>query len=415
MVREIFIRYVLPYDDMKLSSYSSSLCGSRLHMESLANLLRARVITVFRPQAAPVIMISFKKKRHVPSPMGGGSGQTTAGAHTMPNFIKTAAVAVAAALACAVAGAADFSAQTIRLAHTAAVSHAHHEAALQFAKNVSERTGGKVKVEVYPAGELGDQPALAEQVTLGALDSAVVSLGNLAMYSKKLNAMTAPFLFKDYDHAHRTIDAFVMPWMNEGLAQHDAVGLSMFDYGFRQTTTKGVPVNSAADLKGVKIRVPPATGLLAAFDAVGANTQKIAYSELYTSLKQGVVTGEENPVFTILADSLFETQDELALTNHYFDCQVLLFNKMFLEGLQPELQAILKEEAVKAQNLTRDRISHGEAAVIEELKKKGMHVTNPDRDSFVKLMKPAYDKIGELAGKDEMKKLLDAVEANRAK
>ena len=345
--------------------------------------------------------------------MGGGSGQTTAGAHTMPNFIKTAAVAVAAALACAVAGAADFSAQTIRLAHTAAVSHAHHEAALQFAKNVSERTGGKVKVEVYPAGELGDQPALAEQVTLGALDSAVVSLGNLAMYSKKLNAMTAPFLFKDYDHAHRTIDAFVMPWMNEGLAQHDAVGLSMFDYGF-QTTTKGVPVNSAADLKGVKIRVPPATGLLAAFDAVGANTQKIAYSELYTSLKQGVVTGEENPVFTILADSLFETQDELALTNHYFDCQVLLFNKMFLEGLQPELQAILKEEAVKAQNLTRDRI-HGEAAVIEELKKKGMHVTNPDRDSFVKLMKPAYDKIGELAGKDEMKKLLDAVEANRAK
>lgn len=347
--------------------------------------------------------------------MGGGSGQTTAGAHTMPNFIKTAAVAVAAALACAVAGAADFSAQTIRLAHTAAVSHAHHEAALQFAKNVSERTGGKVKVEVYPAGELGDQPALAEQVTLGALDSAVVSLGNLAMYSKKLNAMTAPFLFKDYDHAHRTIDAFVMPWMNEGLAQHDAVGLSMFDYGFRQTTTKGVPVNSAADLKGVKIRVPPATGLLAAFDAVGANTQKIAYSELYTSLKQGVVTGEENPVFTILADSLFETQDELALTNHYFDCQALLFNKMFLEGLQPELQAILKEEAVKAQNLTRDRISHGEAAVIEELKKKGMHVTNPDRDSFVKLMKPAYDKIGELAGKDEMKKLLDAVEANRAK
>ena len=84
-----------------------------------------------------------------------------------------------------------------------------------------------------------------------------MSLGNLAMYSKKLNAMTAPFLFKDYDHAHRTIDAFVMPWMNEGLAQHDAVGLSMFDYGFRQTTTKGVPVNSAADLKGVKIRVPP--------------------------------------------------------------------------------------------------------------------------------------------------------------
>lgn len=259
MVREIFIRYVLPYDDMKLSSYSSSLCGSRLHMESLANLLRARVITVFRPQAAPVIMVSFKKTTCAFAHGRRFRTDNSGSPHNAQLHQDRRRGPSRPPLACAVAGAADFSAQTIRLAHTAAVSHAHHEAALQFAKNVSERTGGKVKVEVYPAGELGDQPALAEQVTLGALDSAVVSLGNLAMYSKKLNAMTAPFLFKDYDHAHRTIDAFVMPWMNEGLAQHDAVGLSMFDYGFRQTTTKGVPVNSAADLKGVKIRVPPAT------------------------------------------------------------------------------------------------------------------------------------------------------------
>lgn len=286
---------------------------------------------------------------------------------------KILASLCAAALAAftGVAAQAEIPAQTIRLAHTAAVSHAHHEAAQLFAKNVSDRTKGRVKVEVYPAGELGDQPALAEQVTLGAMDMAVVSLGNMAMYDKKLNAMTAPFLFTDYDHAHRTIDAFVMDWMNAGLSQHDAVGLAMFDYGFRQTTTKGVPINSADDLKGLKIRVPPSTGLLAAFDALGANTQRIAYSELYTSLKQGVVTGEENPVFTILADSLYETQDELALTNHYFDCQVLLINKMLFDGMPEELQTILREEAVNAQNLTREKISHGEAAVIEELKRRG--------------------------------------------
>lgn len=228
-----------------------------------------------------------------------------------------------------------------------------------------------MKVEVYPAGELGDQPALAEQVTLGAMDMAVVSLGNMAMYDKKLNAMTAPFLFTDYDHAHRTIDAFVMEWMNAGLSQHDAVGLSMFDYGFRQTTTKGVPINSADDLKGLKIRVPPSTGLLAAFDALGANTQRIAYSELYTSLKQGVVTGEENPVFTILADSLYETQDELALTNHYFDCQVLLINKMLFDGMPEELQTILKEEAVNAQNLTREKSVTGKPLSLKSLKRRG--------------------------------------------
>ena len=333
---------------------------------------------------------------------------------SMKKIISAVAISVAALFAVSAAGAAEFKAQTLRLAHTAAVSHAHNEAATLFAKNVLDRTGGKVRIEVYPAGELGDQPALAEQVTMGALDSAVVSLGNLAMYSKKLNAMTAPFLFADYDHAHRVIDGFVMNWMNEGLAQHDAYGLSMFDYGFRETTTKGLVVNSADDLRGVKIRVPPATGLLAAFDALGANTQKIAYSELYTSLKQGVVVGQENPVFTILADSLYETQDQLAMTNHYFDCQVLLFNKTLFEGLSPELQAILKEAAIEAQNLTRERISKGEAKVVDELKAKGMNVTYPDRASFVSRMEPAYKKVGELAGTKEMQRLLDAVEKGKA-
>lgn len=248
---------------------------------------------------------------------------------------------------------------------------------------------------------------------MSALDMAVVSLGNMAMYSKKLNAMTAPFLFESYDQAHKVIDSFVMPWMNEGLAQYDAVGLSMFDYGFRQTTTKDVVVKTADDLKGVKIRVPPATGLLAAFDAIGANTQSIAYSELYTSLKQGVVVGEENPVFTILADSLYETQNQLAMTNHYFDCQVLLINKTVFEGLSPEEQTILKEEAVNAQNLTRKMISEGESAVVEELKKKGMNVTYPDRQSFVNKMAPAYEKVAELAGKDAMQEVLNAVKTTK--
>ena len=168
----------------------------------------------------------------------------------------------------------------------------------------------------------------------------------------------------------------------------------------------------AEDLKGLKIRVPPSTGLLAAFDAVGANTQKIAYSELYTSLKQGVVVGQENPVFTILADSLFETQNELALTNHYFDCQVLLVNKTFFEGLDFATRKVLREEALNAQNLTRQRISEGESDVVAQLEKKGMHVTRPDRATFVAKMRPAYEKVGALAGKKEMDRLLAAVKNN---
>ena len=101
------------------------------------------------------------------------------------------------------------------------------------------------------------------------------------------------------------------------------------------------------------------------------------------------------------------------MTNHYFDCQVLLMNKTVYDGLPPDLQKIVKEEAINAQNLTRDRISNGEAAVVKDLQQKGMHVTYPDRQSFVVKMKPAYDKVGALAGRNEMQQLLKAVESNK--
>ena len=314
----------------------------------------------------------------------------------MPNFIKTAAVAVAAALACAVAGAADFSAQTIRLAHTAAVSHAHHEAALQFAKNVSERTGGKVKVEVYPAGELGDQPALAEQVTLGALDSAVVSLGNLAMYSKKLNAMTAPFLFKDYDHAHRTIDAFVMPWMNEGLAQHDAVGLSMFDYGFRQTTTKGVPVNSAADLKGVKIRTPPDDMTIAIFNALGANPAPLTFAELPTALQSGVFEAQENPLTNIYSSKLHEITKYISLTGHKYETAPLLASMAWWSSLSPEDQACVQSSADEATAFQRQTAEEKQTEVRQKLVEEGAIITEiQDRQAFIDATASVYDEYRE--------------------
>ena len=102
------------------------------------------------------------------------------------------------------------------------------------------------------------------------------------------------------------------------------------------------------------------------------------------------------------------------MTNHYFDCQVLLVNKMIFDSMPADVKRILQEEAVKAQNLTRQKISQGEAAVVKELQAKGMNVTYPDRQSFVAKMAPAYEKVGALAGQAEMKKLLEAVEKDKA-
>ena len=308
----------------------------------------------------------------------------------------------------------EFEKVTIKLAHTAAESHIHHIAVEQFAQNVAERTGGAVTIDVYPAGELGDATTLVEQTSLGAIEMNIVAQSNIASYMTKANALAAPYLFTDYDHAHRVIDNYIFDWLNEDSVETmNSVVLAVFDYGFRQVTTKGIEVNTAADLKGVTIRVPPSAGLLAAFDALGANTTQIAYSELYQSLQQGVVDAQENPVATILADCLYEVQDNLAITNHYFDMQALIINADFWNGLSPELQTILQEEAIKASDTVREYLSSSESDIIKQLEEHGMNVTYPDQQSFIDMMEPAYTTMGELAGENEMADLLEAVESNR--
>lgn len=303
----------------------------------------------------------------------------------------------------------------LKLAHSAATSHAHHTAAVLFADRVKELTDGKVEITVYPASELGDQPSLVDQCYNGGdVDIVIASQSNMATYMPKVNAVAAPFLFDDYDHAHRTIDDYILPWINESIQDEmNMYALGVFDYGFRHVTTQDIVVKTADDVKGLKIRVPPAAGLQATFAALDANTQTIAYSELYQSLKQGVVAAEENPIATIVADCYYECQNQLALTGHYFDLQALLINKDLWNGMSPELQEIFKKAGQEAAEKTRELISGSETEGIETLKSHGMTVTEVDKQSFIDKMQPAYDEMAKLAGQEEMDNLLAAVEKNR--
>lgn len=310
---------------------------------------------------------------------------------------------------------AEFPEMKLSLAHVTATSHPHNAAAERFAEIVSEKTGGAVTVTVYPASELGDHAAITESCyTGGDVDIVITSQSIMASYMPKVNALAAPFIFDDYDHAHRVMDSYVLDWINEDIEeQMNGHCIGLFDYGFRHVTTKGIDINTADDIKNLKIRVPGSTGLLATFDALGCNTQTIAYSELYQSLKQGVVDAQENPLATIVADSLYECQDHLILTGHFFDVHPLVVNKTKWDSMSPELQEIMVEAAQEAQQMTRDLISGGEEQNIETLKEKGMQVIYPDKQSFKDKMQPAYDKLSELCTAEEMNKLLEAVEANR--
>ena len=299
---------------------------------------------------------------------------------------------------------------TMRFGHYAAEDHPGNLAALQFAKNVEARTNGAIKVEVYPANQLGSPPELLEQNIVGAIDMSLPTQGALDKYSKKFAAVMLPFVFRDYEHVYKVLDGPFMEWAAPDLEKQGLVFLSNWEYGFRNLTNNVRPVMTPADVAGLKIRTPPELQLQAAMEACGANVTKISFTELLLSLKQGVVDGQENPLSVIYHYKVYEVQKYLAMTRHVYNSMVHVMSKKVYDGLTAEQQKIIREESEKASAYMRQAIQDEEADLIKKLEDVGMEITYPDTALFKAQMQPAYDRIGEYAGQENVDKFLEMVE-----
>jgi len=295
---------------------------------------------------------------------------------------------------------------TLRLAHFAAESHPGHIAATQFADNVAERTNGHVKIELYPANQLGSPPEQLEQTILGAIDMNLPTHGGLDKYERAFGTVMTPFAFSSYEHAHEVLDGPFTDWTAPLLEKQGLVMLSHWEYGFRNITNSKHPINSPDDVKGLKVRTPPELQIVAAMEGLGAATTQIAFPELPNALNQGVVDGQENPIGVIYHYKLDEFQDHLALTRHVYNSMVHVVNKDSWDKLTEEQQTILREESAAASQMMRVAVQEQEKTEIAELKKRGMQVTEPDLAPFVALMGPARKRVAEYSGEDNMNAFL---------
>jgi tripartite ATP-independent transporter DctP family solute receptor len=269
---------------------------------------------------------------------------------------------------------------------------------------VEKRTNGQLKIEIYPNNTLGSPPEILEQTRNGVVDIAVPTSGQLDKYDKAFAALMMPFAFSDLDHARRAMDGPMLQWLSP-LAQSKGLEIiGVWEYGFRNLTNSKRPINVPDDVKGLKIRTPPEIQLSAAMAALGANVQKIAFPELYLSLSQGVVDGEENPIATIWSAKFYEVQKHLALTRHVYQAIYQVVNLDIWKKLSAEQQKILREEAAAAGKLTRELLQGEENGLIEQLKQKGMAVTTPDLKPFKGAMGPAVAEISKYAGADNVAK-----------
>ena len=290
----------------------------------------------------------------------------------------------------------------MKLGHFAADAHPGNLASKMFAEAVEKRTKGSIKVVIYPNNALGAPPEVLEQNILGAVDMSLPTQGQLGKYSKKFNCVMLPFMYNNYEHADKVLDGKFLPWAVPDLDKAGLVFLSNWEWGFRNLTNSKRPVNSPADVKGLKVRTPPELPTQAAMEALGAVVATINFNELQMALKQGVVDGQENPIAVIYSNKIYETQKYLAMTGHNYNTMVHVISKKVWDKLTPAQQTVVKEESKKAGDWMRKTVRAEEADQINQLKKFGMQITTPDKSAFKKLMKPAYDRMKAIADEENI-------------
>jgi len=324
------------------------------------------------------------------------------------SFLTTTASAVGLTLGapCVARGAAPL---TLRWAHFAQEDHPANIAAKQFAARVATRTGGAVKVDIFPNNVLGGPPEQAQQLKLGTIDMGLPTQGQLDKYDRAFGAVMLPFVFDGPAQAFRVLDGPAMEWLAPLGEKQGFILLRNWDYGFRNVTNSVRPIQAPDDVKGLKLRTPPELQIQASMEALGGIVQAIAFPELYLALSQKVVDGEENPIAVIYYNKFYEVQKHLAITRHIYNNMIHTVSANTWKKLTPAQQAIFREESTAAGDLMRKLIAEQEQEQIGKLQAAGMAITRPELAPFRAKMEPAYQRIAAYAGADNVKKFRDMV------
>jgi len=262
----------------------------------------------------------------------------------------------------------------VRISLCNAPSHPQSIGMQVFKKYVEEKTKGGVQVALYYNSQLGGERESVEQVKNGSLEMATASAGPLTTFNKKFMVLDIPFAFDSYEIAWGVLDGPMGQKLLDSSENINLKGLAYLENGFRHVTNNVRPINGPDDLKGIKIRTMEAPMHMENFKLLGANPTPVPWTELYLTMQQKIVDGQENPLANIWEVKMFEVQKYTSLTGHIYDPMPLVANLAWFNKLPKDYQATLQKGAVLAQNYSRDVNMAREDAIIAKLTEKGMKV-----------------------------------------
>jgi TRAP-type transport system periplasmic protein len=271
----------------------------------------------------------------------------------------------------------------------------------KFAETVAAKSGGKIKVNMFPGGVLGGDQANVSALQGGTLEMVVLNTGILASVAKELAIFDFPFLFGNAQEADALVDGPVGKKMHGKLEEKGIVGLSYWELGFRSITNSKRAITKVEDLSGLKLRVIPNPINVDWVKALDANPTPLPFPEVYAALEQKAIDGQENPLTVININKFYEVQKFVTLTNHQYNPQSVIISKKFWDTLNAAEKKLLDDAADTAAKYQREQSRAQVATALDNLKKNGMTVSEFSPAELTKLrdkMKPVIAKYSATVG-----------------
>lgn len=293
---------------------------------------------------------------------------------------------------------------TFRLGHVANTDHTWHRASEYFKDILYERSGGQIVLEVYPNEQLGKEIELIRSIKTGIADMTITG-GTLQNWTDIVAFSDMPFIFRDTTHMKKLAEGPIGKMMEKRILDETGIRIVTFFTRGPRHLTSNRPIRHPSDLNGLIIRIPNVPSYTVAWSALGANPTPMALSEVFTSLQQGTIEAQENPLAMISSTNLYEVQDYVNLTAHLLSWAYVVIGDKQFQRMPAHLQKLFMEAARDMQKYEHRLFLQKEVSLRKELEMKGMTFVEVDQAAFREIGAPAvYRNLS-----PEMKELYDQI------
>lgn len=334
-------------------------------------------------------------------------------------MMKSTGLILAGFLALA-AGSADAQVreQKFRLGFQTNLNTVQGQGVQKFADAIAAKSGGKMKMDVFPGGALGGDLQTIAAMRGGTVDASVLATSTLVGLVKEYGLFDLPFLFQNHAEAAAVVDGPFGTRLNGLLAEKGIISFGYWGVGFRNLTNSRRPVAKVEDVKGLKIRVLQNPIYVDLWNALGANAVPMPFPEVYTALEQKAIDGQENPAATIVSNRLYEVQKFYSHTNHIYFVATLIFSKPTWEKLNADERKIVEEAALDIRNnWWRKAVTDEDTELNEQIAKslQTSKISPAEMDKFRAATKSVVDKHSAAADPAVVKELFDSIAKVRGK